>query len=104
MPGQIKYDVLLRSLSIIAYKDLSQVSYDWSGREFLSLCTSSWEKKKKRKKKYITVLRLEKFILVKISVFEKGLRRTVQQLHFSPGMQEVLGMPAFLILCKLPSP
>lgn len=26
MRGQIKYDVLLRSLSIIAYKDLSKVS------------------------------------------------------------------------------
>lgn len=53
MSGQIKDDVLLRSLSIIAYKDLSKVSYDWSGREFLNLCTSSW---KKKKKKYITVL------------------------------------------------
>lgn len=49
MPGQIKYDVLLRSLSIIAYKDLSEVSHNWSGREFLSLCTSSWRKKKKKK-------------------------------------------------------
>lgn len=57
MPGQIKYDVLLRSLSIIAYKDLSKVSYNWSGREFLSLCTSSWKKKKTRKTlQYITVL------------------------------------------------
>lgn len=52
MPGQIKYNVLLRSLSIIAYKDLSKVSYNWSGREFLSFCMSFW----KKKKKYVTVL------------------------------------------------
>lgn len=52
MPGQIKYDILLRSLSIIAYKDLSKVSYNWSGREFLSLHMSSWKKKKKK----VTVL------------------------------------------------
>jgi len=59
MPGQIKYDVLLRSLSIIAYKDLSEVSYNWSGRKFLRLFTSSWTKKKKKERKkrgYVTVL------------------------------------------------
>lgn len=56
MQGQIKYDVLLRSLSIIAYKDLSKVSYNWSGREFLSLFTSSWKKNPQKTLQYITVL------------------------------------------------